>query len=60
MNFCGISVLAAEMPNKSSCALIEIYPGELCHQDIIWHHKQLIRRLNLTCVIKCLLKHGGT
>ena len=29
----GISVLAAEMPNKSCCALIDIYPGVLLPLD---------------------------
>ena len=38
----GISVLAAEMSNKSCYTLIEIYPGELCHQDATRHRQQLI------------------
>ena len=45
-DFSGISILAAEMPNKICCMLIERYPGELCHRDTIWNRQQLIINLN--------------
>ena len=38
----GLSVLAAEMHNKSCSTSIEIYAGELCHQVAVWHCQQLI------------------
>ena len=42
MTFYGINVLAAEIPNKICYALIEIYPGELCHENAMCHRRQLI------------------
>ena len=58
MTFCGISVLTAEMPNKSCYTSIEIYPGELRMPPGRCMASSAVNRLNsLTCIIKCLLKH---
>ena len=41
--------------DKSHCTSIELYLGELCHQDAIWNRN--LTYVISTYVLKCLLKH---